>query len=436
MTPEEKRVRLFNIYESFELPMEEFNKEWWPLVSNVWTRWGSRELVNGDEWKIFACRFLKHNQSSTRKEEPSTKRRKTNPRDAGQCFAKIKITYMTAAQKVRIERHADTPDHAHTLEDSDRLKRSQTIKTLIEQEASKPYTSPAIAITVKELAKNLGISSSAKNVVTKDVANIKQKIRKPENTGLIGESDLESDIQAAEKFLMEKGYRVDRFSVSQRSSEGFGFADPWQMQKLTKHGWLTLIDSTHDTNKHGWRLFTLYIRDGCSYWNVGAHFFLSSEDSDTVAAALVTIRRFAPRWEPRYMLADQSSVEANAVKAIFPGTDTGEQICDLILCNVHVMRVWMKKIYHTATRNKMIIAMHKRTKIGCEEVIRDAITTCPVQDVARYIHRNYERSSERWALWARQHSPLLLQITSTNALESYHSELKVRTSRTYGLIGE
>ena len=156
MTPEEKRARLFNIYESFELPMEEF-KEWWLLVTNVWTRWGSKEPVKGDEWKIFACRFLKHNQSSTRKEDPSTpstKRRKTNPRNPGQCFAKIKITYMTAAQKVRVERHADTPDHAHTLEDSDRLKRSQAIKTLIE-EASKPYKSPAIAITVKELAKTL-----------------------------------------------------------------------------------------------------------------------------------------------------------------------------------------------------------------------------------------------------------------------------------------
>ncbi|RGB41263.1 hypothetical protein C1646_810793 [Rhizophagus diaphanus] len=36
---------------------------------------------------------------------------------------------------------------------------------------------------------------------------------------------------------------------------------------------------------------------------------------------------------------------------------------------------------------------------------------------------------------ARQHSPLLLQVTSTNQLESYHSELKGLTSLKYGLIG-
>ena len=45
------------------------------------------------------------------------------------------------------------------------------------------------------------------------------------------------------------------------------------------------------------------------------------------------------------------------------------------------------------------------------------------------------RNTQQWALWARQHSPLLLQVTSTNPLESYHSELKRSSSPKYGLIG-
>ncbi|CAG8728866.1 13621_t:CDS:2, partial [Rhizophagus irregularis] len=52
-----------------------------------------------------------------------------------------------------------------------------------------------------------------------------------------------------------------------------------------------------------------------------------------------------------------------------------------------------------------------------------------------YIRRNYMRNTQQWALWARQHSPLLLQVTSTNPLESYHSELKRKTSSLHGLIG-
>jgi len=68
------------------------------------------------------------------------------------------------------------------------------------------------------------------------------------------------------------------------------FAHSEQLKKLERHGWLTLIDSTYKTNRYDWRLFTLYVRDTYGCWNVGAHFFVSSEDADTVAEALTIIR--------------------------------------------------------------------------------------------------------------------------------------------------
>ena len=83
----------------------------------------------------------------------------------------------------------------------------------------------------------------------------------------------------------------------------------------------------------------------------------------------------------------------------------------------------------------MNAAMHKRTKIGCEKLIQDAINGCTVPAIQSYIKRNYMKNTQQWALWARQHSPLLLQVTSTNPLESYHSELKRLTSSSHGLIG-
>src|SRR5207245_1188156 len=55
--------------------------------------------------------------------------------------------------------------------------------------------------------------------------------------------------------------------------------------------------------------------------------------------------------------------------------------------------------------------------------------------IQNYIKRNYMKNTQQWALWARQHSPLLLQVTTTNPLESYHSELKRLTSSLHGLIG-
>uniref|UniRef100_U9TK54 Uncharacterized protein n=1 Tax=Rhizophagus irregularis (strain DAOM 181602 / DAOM 197198 / MUCL 43194) TaxID=747089 RepID=U9TK54_RHIID len=85
LTPNEKRDLLFDVDRTLEIPMEVFNDEWWPLVSNIWTKWDSYEYVNGDIRKTFACRFMKHRESSTREKEnvPNEKRRitKTRPPD-------------------------------------------------------------------------------------------------------------------------------------------------------------------------------------------------------------------------------------------------------------------------------------------------------------------------------------------------------------------
>jgi hypothetical protein len=198
---------------------------------------------------------------------------------------------------------------------------------------------------------------------------------------------------------------------------------------------LTLIDSTHKTNRYDWRLFTLYIRDTFGCWDVGAHFLVSNEDCDTISKALKIIRDSYCRWSPRYILSDQSSIEAKSIKKTFPGMSAGEQECEVILCVVHIMRTWMTRIYDKKTRDIMIAAMHKRTRIGCEQLVQDAINKCAVPAIQNYIKRNYMKNTQKWALWARQHSPLLLQVTSTNPLESYHSELKKISSPLYGLIG-
>ncbi|RHZ87037.1 hypothetical protein Glove_41g138 [Diversispora epigaea] len=100
-------------------------------------------------------------------------------------------------------------------------------------------------------------------------------------------------------------------------------------------------------------VYLLYIfgTDGC--WDVGAHFFVSSEDSDTISEALKIVRRFALHWKPRYFLQDQSNVEENSIKLAFPGLKNGETI----FCTVHLLRTWMNKIYDVNTRKKMIQAM-------------------------------------------------------------------------------
>ncbi|PKY23585.1 hypothetical protein RhiirB3_437841 [Rhizophagus irregularis] len=392
LTPDEIRNLLFNVDCSLEIPIDDFNENWWPLITNIWTKWTSYKHVNGDVWKVFACRLMKFRESSTRQKEnvPSDKRRITKKRSSDLCYAKIKVSWLVSLKIVQIERYKNSPNHAHLLLECDRIKRPQVIRTLVEKEAIKNYTPPAIASAVREYAtKELGLGTSVSELKRQEVANIKYKIRGP-----------------MEKFLLKRNIRLKDTAPTNPLKESYD-----------------------------WHLFTLYIRDTYGCWDVGAHFFVSNESCETVSQALKIIRDNYCHWSPRYILSDQSSIEAKSIKKAFPGINGGEQECEVILCVVHIMRLWMSKIYDKKTRDVMVAAMHKRTKIGCEKLIQEAIDNCAVSSIQNYIKRNYMKNTERWALWARQHSPLLLQVTSTNPLESYHSEIKRLTSSKHGLVG-
>ncbi|CAG8545099.1 761_t:CDS:2, partial [Scutellospora calospora] len=83
--------------------------------------------------------------------------------------------------------------------------------------------------------------------------------------------------------------------------------------------------------------------------DVDAHFFASIEDSNTV--------------------------EAKDIKITFSSISAGEQECKIILCVVLVMRIWLAKIYKKEPQDIIIAAIHKRTRIGCEKLVQDAINS-------------------------------------------------------------
>src|ERR1043165_6694127 len=174
-------------------------------MSNVWTRYNYKNNVNGDSWKVFVCRLNKHNKSSTRKEGvPYEKRRVTKIRPSNMCYSKIKVQRYAFEKKVRIERFKDSPDHSHSLEESEKLKRSNAVRDLIIQEASKNYRPPEILSAVKEYATdNLDLGESVKELRQMEVTNIKYKVRESLDTHLIGNPKRGSDIQDAISFLKE-----------------------------------------------------------------------------------------------------------------------------------------------------------------------------------------------------------------------------------------
>ena len=154
-----------------------------------------------------------------------------------------------------------------------------------------------------------------------------------------------------------------------------------------------LIDSTHKTNKYDWRLFTLYVHDSYECQDVGAHFIVSNEDCDTVSEALKIIRNYCYQIS-HYILSDQSSIEGKGIKKAFSSLSTGKQECEVIFCVVHVMRNWMTKIYEKKIRNIMNAAMHKRTKIDCEELVQNAIKGYSIPAIQNYIKKYYMKNTQ------------------------------------------
>jgi hypothetical protein len=56
-----------------------------------------------------------------------------------------------------------------------------------------------------------------------------------------------------------------------------------------------------------------------SGYAVVATFILESEDSASVAEALMTVRRMNPGFNPKSFMIDSLEIEMNAIKESFPG---------------------------------------------------------------------------------------------------------------------
>lgn len=104
---------------------------------------------------------------------------------------------------------------------------------------------------------------------------------------------------------------------------------------LKDRGYLTLMDSTHDTNYPHWQLYTLAVRDTTSKFHMVAHILAMQEDGDIDAEALRVLKRWCGGkggWNLRYMLTDDSAAEQRAVRLAFLRLIADEQEVTHLLC--------------------------------------------------------------------------------------------------------
>ena len=215
---------------------------------------------------------------------------------------------------------------------------------------------------------------------------------------------------------------------------GFVWAKCCRLELLDRRGALVVMDSTHKTNALGWRLFTLMTRTEEATWIPVAHMLVPVENGVIVAAGLKKIREWCPRWQLRWMLTDDSAVEQLAVRTAFPGTAFGDaRDVTHLLCRVHVRRT-LDRRWSPASKNHdtQQIRRHlkaalyaRRTAEGCEESLCAARRHVKEEDRA-YFDRNWWDTRAQWAHFARNLHSILLQVFSTNAVETWHSVLKAR----------
>ena len=60
----------------------------------------------------------------------------------------------------------------------------------------------------------------------------------------------------------------------------------------------------------------------------------------------------------------------------------------------------------------------------CEQAIQTAATIDSSGNTAKYVQACWMHTVSKWGMFARQHSPLLLQVTTMNACEAWHRKLK------------
>ena len=128
------------------------------------------------------------------------------------------------------------------------------------------------------------------------------------------------------------------------------------------------------------------------------------------------------------MLTDDSAGEQRAVAAGFPGLSAGEQEVTHLLCTKHSDATIVKKFPGPAllpVARALRSALHqRRTRMGCEQSLAEALSAAPSKELRAYIQKEWVETAASWANYARTHSPLLLQVPTTNPLERFHSALK------------
>ena len=169
------------------------------------------------------------------------------------------------------------------------------------------------------------------------------------------------------------------------------------------------------------------VRDEYGSWISGAHMLADAEDGDIIGEFLRQIKRWTRAWRLRYMITDDSAAEQRGVDLTFRGLIDDEMEVSHFLCRTHSERTLNKKlagdVCKIAKKHLYDALYFRKTEPGCDDSLHKALKSAFLKN-RQYIQREWVLTKQKWANYARQHSCLLLQCMTTNAVESWHASIK------------
>ena len=452
------RTLLFELSKPVILSPAKF-EEVWPYVDSVYRTLRGVELKCNGTIRVqkYECRLRKSSKSGTAKVAPDgkiIKRRHSSIRDKDLCHVQIKVSRPVDGSAVTIERFNEH-SHSHDIEESFRVKKPSILLGFIKCEAGKNYSAAQIYHAFRgagthegsERLQELGGSSLKRFGIPlyqfierslipeptinyrQDILNLKRGLHATDVRGLPRGQQFQDDVREARDLLMEKGWLFEELRILDSQKEErwvLVFAQPARLSTLIRRGWFTQFDATHKLNHWGHHMFSFLVRNEYNIWIPTAHLVVERENGEIIAEGLKHIKNWcAGKWQPRYVLTDDSAIEQRAIRLAFPGLTAGEQEVEHLLCSVHSNQTLLRRLGSDAYKpiyQLLKHAMYCLTKIKnrelCDQAVHIASTIDDSGKIAKYVQTFWHQRASKWAMYARQHSPLLLQVTTTNACEA------------------
>nr|XP_047142557.1 uncharacterized protein LOC124816872 [Hydra vulgaris] len=215
---------------------------------------------------------------------------------------------------------------------------------------------------------------------------------------------------------------IDNIDSKLKDSLLFVYQDMWQKRLLLRYGpELVFLDATYHTTRYALPLFFLVVKTNIDY-QVVAIFVCENETTDAITEALMCIKEWNPKFQPKYFLTDYSNEEKT-------------HWCSVLICDFHREQSWERWLSKTANGCYMVkdaikLKLHQIAHAKTEEICQNAVNSLKESEewknnpkLADYLNSTWLCNQKRW-VFAYRRQRLLRSINTNNGTERQNQSFK------------